>query len=104
MSDADTIWMHSHVAARDGHPYVVLNWGDKSCQMTTAEAIAHAMAIVECAHAAEADASVAEALGGIGNDNDGVIAHLFQAMRLARESDHFSSAKAKTSAARRPFQ
>lgn len=102
--DADTIWMHSHVAASDGHPYVVLNWGKESCQMTTQEAIAHAMAIIECAHAAEADASVAAALGGVGNDQDGIIAHLFASMREARESNRFSSLKRSSRAERRRAQ
>lgn len=101
MSDSDTIWIHSHVAAADGQPYVVLNWGKESCQMTTSEAIAHAMAIIECAHAAEADAIVAAALGGIGGDQDGVIAHLFAAMRDARDAGRFNSAKRNTRAERR---
>lgn len=101
MSDSDTIWVHSHVAASDGHPYVVLNWGKESCQMTTSEAIAWAMGIIECAHAAEADASVAAALGGIGGDQDGVIAHLFAAMRGARDAGKFNSAKRSTRAERR---
>lgn len=104
MADQDTIWIHSHVAAADGHPYVVLDWGKNSCQLTTAEAVAHAMAIIECAHAAEADASVAAALGGVGSDQDGVIAHLFAAMREARGAGKHASGKRSSRADRRRFQ
>lgn len=62
--DTDTIWMHSHVSGRDGRPYVVMNWGPLSTQWTVEETVAHAMDLIECAHAAEAGALVAKVLGG----------------------------------------
>ena len=62
--DTDTIWMHSHVSGRDGRPYVVMNWGPLSTQWTVEEAVAHAMALIECAHAAETDSLVLKVLDG----------------------------------------
>lgn len=63
-TDADTIWVHSHVSASSGEGYVVLSWGTNQAQMTPDEAISHALGIIEAAHAAETDAALGKALGG----------------------------------------
>lgn len=95
--DADTIWIHSHVAFEDGHPYVVLNWGDKNCQLTTEEAKTHALFILDCAAAAEFDAAFAKFMGGMTPEVGGALI----AMREARGADKFASLRRQTRAERR---
>ena len=63
-TDADTIWVHSHVSASSGEGYVVLSWGTNQAQMTPDEAIALALGVIEAAHAAETDAALGKGLAG----------------------------------------
>ncbi|MCC6959428.1 MAG: hypothetical protein IT301_06235 [Dehalococcoidia bacterium] len=89
--DTDTIWVHSHVSAKLGEPYVVLSWGANAAQMTPAEALTHAAGIVEAAHAAIYDAYLAKAMGGI----DAQVGAILLLLRNAREGgDRFNSFKA----------
>jgi len=56
LANPDTIGITSGVTG-SGKPFVALEWGEKRAQLTPNEARAHALAILECAEAAEADSA-----------------------------------------------
>lgn len=94
-ADTNTIWVHSHVSAKNGSGYVVLSWGKNQAQMTPAEALTHAYGIIEAAHAAQYDAHLAGALGGMDEQTGQILLML----RAARDGgDRFNSFKAGHSA------
>lgn len=52
---SNTISINSIISAKDFLPWVQLSWGSEKCQMTPAEAKAHAYSILEAAEAATSD-------------------------------------------------
>jgi hypothetical protein len=56
--DASGIDVSSGVSSTSGFGFVTLRWGAESGQLTTAEARAHALSLLEAADAAEFDAAV----------------------------------------------
>jgi hypothetical protein len=55
--DADIIHIETMYGARSETPYVKLTWGDKEAILTPAEAIKHAVRIIEVAANSEGDAA-----------------------------------------------
>lgn len=57
MTDDGMINVESFVSHLDGAPFVKLQWGNESGQLTVEEARQHALNILQCAEAAEFDAA-----------------------------------------------
>jgi len=60
--DSSSIWLESIVSHRTGEPIIVIRWGLQIAQLPVSEARSHAMAILECADAAESDAFLVQFL------------------------------------------
>jgi hypothetical protein len=60
--DAGMIEMTSGVSAFTGNPFVVVQWGAKTGQLTPAETREMALHFLSCADAAESDAAVMKQL------------------------------------------
>lgn len=59
---SDDLAMESGVSSRTGEPFVHMRWGDEAGQLSTDEARAHAVKIIDAAAAAEFDAALVKAL------------------------------------------
>lgn len=70
----------SGVSAKRGVGFVTVAWGDEVGQLSTEEARAHALGIIEAADAADFDAALVKALGGM----DQQTAQILGAIRAAR--------------------
>lgn len=71
---SDDINMESGVSVFDGHPYVTLAWGSERGQLSPTEIRHHALALLECADAAETDALLLRAFTDKGDTKIGQIA------------------------------
>lgn len=59
---SDQIEFHSGVSAFDGTPFVMVQWGKQTGQLTPDEADAHAVAVIQAAQAARHDAAIMQEL------------------------------------------
>ncbi len=59
---SNVIHIESIVSGADGRPYVTLEWGTQSGQLTPNEARMHAMSLMEATDAAESDALIVKFL------------------------------------------
>jgi hypothetical protein len=55
---SEEILLESGVSAKTGEPFVNIKWKDRAGQLTVTDARQHALAILECAEAAESDAFI----------------------------------------------
>jgi len=78
----DTIGITSGVNAQ-GKAFVTLEWGVRKAQLTPNEARAHALAILECASAAESDAAFLQLLEQTGISGE-VLGTMMREFRLCR--------------------
>jgi len=68
---APDLEFHSGVSAFTGEPFVMVQWGHQTGQLTPAEAEAHAIAVIQAAQAARHDAAIMAELmsnGGFGRE------------------------------------
>lgn len=87
---SDTLWMESGVNDQ-GKPFVHMHWGAESGQLSTGEAMQHALHMIETSVAAEHDGVTFKVLTEMGFESDKAAAFLV-AMREARGQEPESSA------------
>jgi hypothetical protein len=81
-----TIWIESLVSLRTGAPLVKLHYGSVEAQLSAAEAIAHAIRIVEVAGGAHADAFLAGFLRDKVGFDPGSLGAMLTEFRTYREA------------------
>lgn len=82
---ADIIHIESMYGARSETPFVKLTWGDKEAMLTPAEAIAHAVRVIEVAANSEGDAAFVRYMRErVGMQDPAVIAEMMRDFRAMR--------------------
>lgn len=77
----EALEFHSGVSAFDGSPFVMVQWGKQTGQLTPDEADAHAVAVIQAAQAARHDAAImAELQESVGLDRN-TAGHFLLALR-----------------------